>query len=114
MVVELVMQLEPFQLYQKMVAAIIQKLILFGNIQQTLQIKSILDYNLNKSDRSTIDAFKEQKRNFFEKPKVNYSKPEDVKPNNVTNTYLNVNDNMLKPNIDSSNEDKMKLEILTL
>ena len=57
---------------------------------------------------------KNKKENFFEKPKVNYSKPEDVKPNNVTNTYLNVNDDMLKPNIDSSNEDKTKLEILTL
>ena len=61
------------------------------------------------STEQDIDAFKEQKRNFFEKPK-----PEDVKPNNIKTLIVNVNNDMLKPNIDSSNKDKMKLEILTL
>ena len=61
------------------------------------------------STEQDIDAFKEQKRNFFEKPK-----PEDVKPNNIKTLIVNVNNDMLKPNIDSSKKDKMKLEILTL
>ena len=52
---------------------------------------------------------KNKKEIFFEKPK-----PEDVKPNNIKTLIVNVNNDMLKPNIDSSNKDKMKLEILTL
>ena len=59
------------------------------------------------STKQEIDVFKEQKITFFEEPKVNYSKPEDVKSNDIINTYLNVND-MLKPNIDCSNEDKIR------
>ena len=52
---------------------------------------------------------KNKKEIFFEKPK-----PEDVKPNNIKTLIVNVNNDMLKPNIDSSNKDKMKLEIFTL
>ena len=63
------------------------------------------------STEQEIDAFKKQKRKIFEKPKP---EPEDVKPNNIKTLIVNVHDDVLKPNIDSSNEDKIKLEILTL
>ena len=63
------------------------------------------------STEQEIDAFKKQKRKIFEKPKP---EPEDVKPNNIKTLIVNVHDDVLKPNIDSSNKDKIKLEILTL
>ena len=63
----------------------------------------------NYSTDQEINALREQKIKFFKKP---MPEPEDVKPNN--NDVVNVNDDMLKTNTGSSNEDKMKLEILTL